>query len=306
MITCKNLCLCLDPVHIGSGGYRLGAVDNTVVREPATGVPKIPGTSLAGAIRAYATYYLKHTSNGNAAKTGEDGETSDPKINRYFGTTEMQGMVRIYDAQILLFPVPSSKGTIWVTTQRLLDEWISPKDVPGQDSKKVNDGYAHIARWSGDELKGYVDLGWILLKVDKEGKEIFQSDEQKELEQFLTSRGLGFVDKVVCVSERMFSNLVNDNLEVRTSVKIDPETGASEDRALFTYEAIPRGTVLAFELIIDSNDENECKGALQAVDGSFKYLELLGVGGMSTRGFGRVRIAPIDELNGSKEVSSND
>ena len=44
----------LDPVHIGAGGYRLGRVDNTITREPGTNLPKIPGTSLAGAARSYA------------------------------------------------------------------------------------------------------------------------------------------------------------------------------------------------------------------------------------------------------------
>ena len=50
----RFLARCLDPVHIGAGGYQLGRVDMTIVREPATGIPKVPGTSLAGAIRAYA------------------------------------------------------------------------------------------------------------------------------------------------------------------------------------------------------------------------------------------------------------
>lgn len=50
----RYLARSLDPVHIGSGGYRLGRVDMSIVREPGTGIPKIPGTSLAGAIRAYA------------------------------------------------------------------------------------------------------------------------------------------------------------------------------------------------------------------------------------------------------------
>jgi len=49
--TKKYFGIALDPVHIGVGGYRLGGVDNTIVREPATDVPKIPGTSLAGVIR---------------------------------------------------------------------------------------------------------------------------------------------------------------------------------------------------------------------------------------------------------------
>ena len=43
-----------DPVHIGAGGYRLGRVDNSIIREPGTRVPKIPGTSLHGAARSYA------------------------------------------------------------------------------------------------------------------------------------------------------------------------------------------------------------------------------------------------------------
>ena len=35
----------LDPVHIGTGGYRLGRVDFSIAREPGTNLPKIPGTS---------------------------------------------------------------------------------------------------------------------------------------------------------------------------------------------------------------------------------------------------------------------
>src|SRR5438876_2561634 len=48
------LFMTIDPVHIGAGGYRLGRVDMTIAREPGTNLPKIPGTSLAGATRSYA------------------------------------------------------------------------------------------------------------------------------------------------------------------------------------------------------------------------------------------------------------
>ncbi|WP_421658969.1 RAMP superfamily CRISPR-associated protein [Leptothermofonsia sp. ETS-13] len=50
----RYLFMTLDPVHIGTGGYRLGRVDNSIVREPGTKIPKIPGTSLHGAARSYA------------------------------------------------------------------------------------------------------------------------------------------------------------------------------------------------------------------------------------------------------------
>ena len=63
----------LDPVHIGTGGYRLGRVDNTIVREPGTNLPKIPGTSLMGAARSYsAMYYGKPEAAGQHKKLKKD------------------------------------------------------------------------------------------------------------------------------------------------------------------------------------------------------------------------------------------
>ena len=52
----RYLLMTVDPVHIGTGGTRLGRVDLSIVREPGTNLPKIPGTSFSGAIRAYAAY----------------------------------------------------------------------------------------------------------------------------------------------------------------------------------------------------------------------------------------------------------
>ncbi len=42
-----------DPIYIGTGGFTIGRVDNTIVRDPITRIPKIPGTSLAGTWRYY-------------------------------------------------------------------------------------------------------------------------------------------------------------------------------------------------------------------------------------------------------------
>ena len=118
-------------------------------------------------------------------------------------------------------------------------------------------------------------------------------------------------------------------MEVRTSVSIDPETGAAADKALFTYEAIPRSAILWLDVVEDDfkgakdrhfpRTENKCKveevekenGAkedrytdnagnplgngevwekpLDVVTAGIKLAKLLGVGGMGTRGFGRVR-----------------
>ncbi|MCX7856187.1 MAG: RAMP superfamily CRISPR-associated protein, partial [Anaerolineae bacterium] len=49
--------LALDPVHIGSGEMQMGRVDNPIIRDAASGLPKIPATSLAGVARTYTAMH---------------------------------------------------------------------------------------------------------------------------------------------------------------------------------------------------------------------------------------------------------
>ncbi len=117
------------------------------------------------------------------------------------------------------------------------------------------------------------------------------------------------VKKIVLVHDALFSQIVNSNLEVRTSVAINPETGAAEDKALFTYEAIPRATFLIAEVVLDDYRQefpvdttktlpggDSWNDSLDVVKAGFRMIEWLGVGGMGTRGFGRMAMVgePIE------------
>lgn len=51
------------------------------------------------------------------------------------------------------------------------------------------------------------------------------------------------IEDICIVPDNLIAQIINSNLEVRTSVSIDPLTGAAKDKALFTSEAIPRATV---------------------------------------------------------------
>lgn len=271
----RRLALCLDPVHVGTGGYRLGRVDMSIVRDPATGIPKIPGTSLAGAIRAYA-------------KLASKEDAGLPDIDQVFGTATgegTQGMLRFYDAEIVLFPVSSHLGTVWVSTAERLTAWLdgalSSDDrlaVPSelQDENKV------IA-WRGFDAAKPVHLGWLLLETETvPGGTV----------ALAMPAALDFVKRLVTVSDKLFYHLVNDHLEVRTSVAIDDVTGAAKDGALFTYEAIPRGTVIGFEVAVDSRRGGAAtdEQTLRLLEKAFATLKVLGVGGMGTRGFGRIEV----------------
>jgi CRISPR-associated protein Cmr4 len=263
----RFLARCLDPVHIGAGGYQLGRVDMTIVREPATGIPKVPGTSLAGAVRAYA-------------EMAKEEDSSLPDIRVVFGdggTEGRQGMLRFYDADIVLFPVISDQGTIWILTADRLKNWLNQSsDInPTENEDKV-------VILKGLLNSKQVNLGWLLLEAEAATTPVRLPEHA----------GVDFLSRLVLVSHKLFHHLVNDNLEVRTSVEIDDETGAAKSRALFTYEAIPRGTLLGFEMAVDDRRGNgiQPQAANQLFQRAFQGLKLLGIGGMGTRGFGRLEV----------------
>jgi CRISPR-associated protein Cmr4 len=272
----------LDPIHIGAGGYRLGGVDNTIVREPTTDVPKIPGTSIAGVIRAFGEIVKEE----DEKKTDQEKKFKEIKIEDVFGTEDKKGMLRFYDGQIIFFPVSSIQGTVWITTKELLEYWLSNvKDKNGEELKIPNEIKDKAYAIKGIESSKPLNLGWLLLEIENiaDGKEIMLPSKLNE-----------FLKRIVIVSDKLFSHIVNDNLEVRTSVRIDPTTGTAAEGALFTYEAIPRGTIFGFEVVVDTRkDENA--DIVQLIEATFPYLKLLGVGGLGTRGFGRMEVFVIND-----------
>jgi CRISPR-associated protein Cmr4 len=127
------LLLTIDPLHVGMGGYRLGRVDNAIVREPGTNLPKLPGSSISGAIRAYAAYAAHRP---DCAGQGQGTDSHGPHCGEQdgfcpicysFGYTLAEraraGVIHFFDARIVCFPVHTMYGPAWVTTAELLAEF---------------------------------------------------------------------------------------------------------------------------------------------------------------------------------------
>lgn len=369
----KIYALTTDPVYIGTGGYTIGRVDNTIVRDPITKVPKIPGSSLAGVWRYYTVLEIlskikdvkpkrediKNQHNGttinekiknwinkqnqsgqnnkwdtskwyffegntlidltcagqdnvpqeelanitattNEGKTGHCGHCL---VCKGFGFSKKdiswQGMIFFSDLNILFFPVFTIYGTKWITTKRKLEELGVNGLTEPTDNK--------VLTKNGNE--GHINLGWLYLEVG--GTHSISLNNKIKFENFELKDA-----DIIIVPENLFSQIVNSNLEVRTSVSIDPITGAAKEGALFTSEAIPRGTILYGNVRIfdktsfsgvDSKldplpDLNTLESALVE---SKHFFETLGIGGMTTRGFGRIKIKFENEDNCDRSDNQN-
>lgn len=284
----KYFGITLDPVHIGAGGYRLGRVDNTIVRDPATDVPKIPGTSLAGAIKEFVTVYIMEKACQSNTDKKEMRKCAEEEVKKYFGDENRQGVLRFYDGQLIFYPVSSVQGTVWITTIELFEYWLGEIKTENGEIVKIPDKIEDNAyAIKGINISKPLNLGWLLLQTQNinGGKEIT-----------LPSKLNNFLQRIVIVSDKLFSHIVNDNLEVRTSVRIDQTTGTAAEGALFTYEAIPRGTIIGFEMVTDTRKEDNVQSIVNLIEETFSYLKLLEIGGMGTRGFGRVEFFILKKI----------
>lgn len=289
-------CLTIDPLHIGAGGYRLGRVDNTIVREPGTNIPKIPASSLSGVCRNYAIYSL----DGEEKRKAKECATLDTKdknncgqciICQVFGyatgSKNMNhiGRVKFFDGRIVAFPINSLAGPVWTTTNTIISE-LGMDNIPYPGKEKL------VCNFDIPEVNGEkrLNLGWLYFPVEKKDFQLSNSFGQNGPIKHIN-------EKLVLVPEWLFNEIVNSNLEVRTSVSIDFETGAAESKALFTYEAIPRGALFAFDVIVDEfrcNETYTSEKVTTIVNNGMKYFKSLGIGGMNTRGFGRVKVLNLE------------
>ncbi|MBW1946420.1 MAG: type III-B CRISPR module RAMP protein Cmr4 [Deltaproteobacteria bacterium] len=318
----RYFALALDPIHVGTGGYRLGRVDMSIVREPGTNLPKIPGTSLSGACRTYATMenpekWPQCAGQGRSDKEkGTEGHCGSPNcpICVTFGFSKgekssFQGLAQFFDARLVFFPVHSLAGPVWVTCPSALADW-------GMTESEPADGETRLA--AGLKIDSKLNLGWLMLDVV--GNDFTLDGKIDGVPNDIKKRA-------VLVSNKLFSHIVNDNLEVRTSVSIDPATGAAAEGALYTYEALPRGSILGFEVVISDprfycingkipisgnkpcnkitnvqqTEKNPPDGRQQVkktVETGLRLFEPLGVGGMGTRGMGRLRLLNLSTGGG--------
>jgi len=299
-LTDLNLWLyALDPIHVGTGTTHLSHVDLEIVRDPQDRLPKIPGTTLAGNARSGSAMAWKLKAEGNPFCAGM-GPKDHPHCGACpvcysYGTaregSEKKGALSFHDALLVLFPLYSyTHGPLWITSSsrlQLLNRWVHrQKHADGAEAEVYtaieNSNAIALGRRIADSVGG--------LTIETDGVDF------APLSQILESK------RIAVVSDTLFSKLVNENLEVRTSVAIDPMTGTAAPGALYRYEALPRASLLLASVVIDDArwmaDENggeEWPTPRKVLEKGLGPLRLTGLGRMGSRGFGRME-SELEEM----------
>lgn len=97
---------CLTNLHVGNGESNFNIIDNTVEKDPVTGLPTINSSGVKGALRQFF----------KEKRVNEDTITdifgSDPKkSSENKGTGSKPGKVKFYQADLLARPVRATKGS---------------------------------------------------------------------------------------------------------------------------------------------------------------------------------------------------
>ncbi len=309
----------LDPLHVGTGGTRIGRVDNLVARDPATRLPKIPGSGLSGAIKdSYDLFTLTNPNSGRKDESqrcaGANGcGNADCPVCGLFGTAPAEdggiparrGLVAFKDGLLVAMPVATLKGPCWMVRPEFALK-LGLITAKQHEKIKGSENVAAVARLkvSGNSENKVSLAGYLL---DCPAPLILEQSNITQLAgklnflstTFPVSSFKDLVERMVVCDDPVFQALCTSAMEVRTSVTIDPDTGAAVPKKLFTLEAIPTGALFETRLDFLGGSPVGYYAQTQYKNGTdffevieergFPYLEFSGIGGNVTRGYGRVR-----------------
>jgi len=248
------------PVHVGAGSS-VGAIDMPVQRERHTQIPVIPGSSLKGVLR--------------------DLFAGDPEQIKLFGpdsnaTEHAAGDLLVGEARVVCFPVRSAKGSFaWLTCPAVLARysrdagktmpWLDSVDDSSccaGDSLKVGDSRVVLEEYSF-VIKGKPDQAVELLKDAVPGDALW----------------LTVKDRLVIVSDGIFTHFCATACEVQQRIRVDDQTGTVAQGGLFNQENVPSETL--FYAVMGERKPGAVDRIKAKVDG-----KVIQVGGDETIGLG--------------------
>lgn len=268
----------MSNMHVGSGEYNVGVIDNLVQRDVINKFPNINSSSLKGAFREFFK-----------------SEKNDDFIKRVFGSApkaqddKASGSFRFFEANILSYPVRSNvvaylrAVSIDVLKEFLLKIKMFQKQ---NDYKELVNVLNFLTGIDVKEKKPIV----FNTKLDKAIVEDFELKAEiysKDLDNTMrTALYKYFGKRVVLLHNNDFQRLCGENMLPVISRNY-LESGESKN--LWYEEVVPRLTQFYFPVMEEDRDANDFESKLSD--------SLIQFGGNASIGYGYSKIEPILLLN---------
>lgn len=298
----------VEPIHVGGQrrlrGESVPANLSGRTARDVDGLPYIPAASLRGATRAACS---RESSAPDC--DGKGWECSQPHrcaSCAIFGhANEQRGrssssLVRFSAAHLVIVPYRTTAGGVWLTTWRRLSEAMVVKDLLA-----IENAASRLIFAAEEVLPNQISNIADLISINGNSERI-STDEWREVTSLRRT-----YRRTLVVPDDVFEVLAQRSLFEQTSVAVDASSGKARDGSLFSVEAIPKTSVLSSNVVVLSPTISGITTFLTAKGGvteeipatpdfvlsvlanGIKHLEMLGVGGKRSRGFGRIRIFPI-------------
>ncbi|WP_261887462.1 type III-B CRISPR module RAMP protein Cmr4 [Vibrio aerogenes] len=267
-------------VHAGAGSGN-GLIDLPIMREAHNNWPVIFGSAVKGAFRA------KACPDGNLSKEqknwfGNDSESGDGAGALMFG-----------DARLLWLPVRSlNSHTLWVTSPSVLSRFardmrrMGKTEFKDQNTKNLlSENQAATLRQNTDEKLNQLILEDFCLELisknTHQANQWLESLKEQLCKKTKTNDLLGqeMEQKLVMVSDQVFSHLCTMATPVTPHVKLEAQTKANEN--LWYVETLPPETMLYSTLVCSDRLDKETDA-----DTNKLFTGYVQIGGNETTGMG--------------------
>lgn len=259
------------PLHVGAGNS-VGASDAPIMRERHTRIPIIPGSSLKGVLADLWYDDLEEVKKDNEnSKETVLCRKKDSDAEKLFGqvkdkkrkTRDAAGQLLIGEARVMAFPVRSAKGSFaWITCPLVLRRLERDADWASSMPNAEN----NLALIRKLETLNEDQCVTVSAQVRLENKVVLEEycfecvDTDKciaAIAEKLRDYSLDPVwqqitDKLIVVTDEIFSYFVEQACEMVTRIRIDDETGTVASGALFDQEQVPSETM--FYTVIGAMD----------------------------------------------------
>lgn len=295
----------ISPIHAGAGSST-SVVDLPIQRERHTNWPHIQASSVKGAMRQHFRRFAEKELNGKAANQyinylfGSDdaNDGSREKVtlkiedNKKEAVPVAAGIISISDAKLFAFPMRSNHAPfVHITCPAVLKRLATDLQFCAIDNNQQSEhlNYSFLHEDEAIFLKGENKNSTKILLEDMVLN--LKQNSNKEITVQLMKDFLYDLGNLLLVSDEVFNYCVSNCTEIQTQIKIDTESGTTQDGSLRYQELLPSDTLLYSVVYFSASafDNNLHAEAVQNIIQE-NIKDFIQIGGDETMGRGICKI----------------